>query len=370
MVNRRSTNETTSSTDMTKKQREKRAKREAKPRLQPEQSRKDVRKTKQKVAETKDTTSTNQQDSSQIASENHATASTPTEQVIASPPLEAPGDISQNQEKDTVISKYGLYAYGLVDKSPKQLDIVGIDKKNKVYSVTGRDIYLIVSEIDIDQFQNQMKNLLSELTKNAGAVQGGTREILQAHEDVLDILMQDATVVPFKFGTILKDEKAASKMLQDDEEKFKRLLSKFTGRVEWGLKVYADKQVLMKHIAQMGPKSTSLEEKQKKLSRGAAYLLGRKMEEELKDQVVARLVQVAEEIFQELEKDASEAKLNETLSQKVTGEKKEMILNAVYLVERGKVAHFRQQGKRFMEKYASMGLDLEFSGPWPPYNFI
>jgi predicted nucleic acid-binding protein len=94
------------------------------------------------------------------------------------------------------------------------------------------------------------------------------------------------------------------------------------------------------------------------------------MEEELKDQVVARLVQVAEEIFQELEKDASEAKLNETLSQKVTGEKKEMILNAVYLVERGKVAHFRQRGKRFMEKYASMGLDLEFSGPWPPYNFI
>jgi hypothetical protein len=227
----------------------------------------------------------------------------------------------------------------------------------------------MVSEVDIDQFQNQVKNLLSELTKTAGAVQSGAGEILQAHEDVIDTLMQDTTIVPLKFGTILIDEKAASKMLQDNEEEFKSLLAKFTERVEWGLKVYADKQALIKHIAQVGPKFTSPEEKQEKLSRGAAYILGRKMEEELKDQVVAQFAQVSEEIFQELGKDVSEAKLNDTLPQKATGKKKEMILNAVYLVEREKEAHFCQQGKRFMEEYEFMGLDLEFSGPWPPYNF-
>jgi Gas vesicle synthesis protein GvpL/GvpF len=403
-----------SSTNMTKKQRKKQAKREAKTMLQLEQSRKDVQKAEQKVAKAqaqleasrirvrnleaeieemrtpqnqadqapqpdqtsqhradqeKDTTSTNQQDASQIASESHVTASTPTGQVTSLLSVEAPTDISQNQEKDTMIPKYGLYAYGLVGKSPKQLDIVGIDKKNKVYPVAGRDICVMVSEIDIDQFQNQVKNLFAELTKTAGTGQSGAGELLQAHEDVLDTLMQHTTVVPFKFGTILTDEKAASKMLQDHEEEFKSLLSKFTGRVEWGLKVYADKQALMKHMMQIGPKFTSLGEEREKLSRGAAYLLGRKMEDELKDRVVARLVQVAEVIFQELGKDASEAKLNNTLPQKVTGKKKELILNAVYLVEREKVAHFCQQGKRFMEEYEFMGLDLEFSGPWPPYNF-
>ncbi|MFL5663155.1 MAG: GvpL/GvpF family gas vesicle protein [Ktedonobacteraceae bacterium] len=268
------------------------------------------------------------------------------------------------------ISKYGLYAYGVVGKSPKQLDILGIDKKNKVYPVVWRDICVMVSEVDIDQFQNQVKNLLAELTKTGGAVQSRAGEILQAHEDVIDTLMQeDITVVPLKFGTILVDEKAASKMLQDNEEKFKSLLSKFTGRVEWGLKVYADKQALIKHITQVGPKSTSPEEKQEKLSRGAAYILGRKKEEESKDQVAARFAQVSEEIFQELGKDVSEAKLNETLPQKATGKKKEMILNAAYLVEREKVDNFRQQGNRFIEEYEFMGLDLEFSGPWPPYNF-
>ena len=269
-----------------------------------------------------------------------------------------------------MISKHGLYAYGLVGKRPEQLDMLGIDKKNKVYPVEGRDICVMVSKIDIDTFQNQVKKLFSELTKTTGAAQSGTEEILQAHEDVVNTLMKSTTVVPFKFGTILKDEKAASKMLQDDEEKFKELLSKFTGRAEWGLKVYADTQEFIRHIVQIEPKFKNLEEQREKLPRGVAYLLGKKMEAELKDNAVARLAEVTEVIFQELGKDAHEVKLNKTLPQKLTGKKKEMILNTVYLVEREKVARFCKQGKRLTEKYESLGLDLEVSGPWPPYSFI
>jgi hypothetical protein len=268
-----------------------------------------------------------------------------------------------------MISRYGLYAYGLVGKSPQQLTILGIDKKNNIYPVEGKDICVIVSKIDIDQFQNQIKPLFSELTKTVGAAQSGTEEILQAHEDVIDTLMQETTVIPFKFGTILKDEKAALKMLQDEEEKFKRLLSKFAGRAEWGLKIYADTQAFINHIMQIEPAFKNLEEQRAKLSRGVAYLLGRKMEEELKDHTVAQLAKVTEIIFQKLEEYAYEAKLNKTLPQTLTGRNKDMILNAAYLVESEKVARFCNQGKSLAEQYEAMGLDLEISGPWPPYSF-
>ena len=264
---------------------------------------------------------------------------------------------------------YGLYAYGLVGKHAKQPAILGIDKKHNVYPVEGRDICVMVSQIDVDQFQFQVKKVFSELTKNAGAAYSGTEEMLQAHENVVASLMKGATIVPFTFGTILKDEQAASKMLQDDEEKFKKLLSKFAGREEWGLKAYADHQQFIQYIAQTEPEFKNLEEKREKLSRGAAYLLGRKMEEELKNNAVARLAKITTAIFQELGKDAYEAKLNRTLPQKLTGKKREMALNTVYLVEREKVACFCQQGKRLLEKYEPIGLDLEISGPWPPYNF-
>lgn len=269
-----------------------------------------------------------------------------------------------------MIAQHGLYAYGLVGLYPEQLDIVGIDKKHKVYPVVGRELCVMVSTIDIDTFQEQVKDLVSELTKTTDSTHSGAEEILQAHEDVVDTLMKSTTVVPFKFGTILKDEAAAAKMLQDDEGKFKQLLAKFSGRAEWGLKVYADRQEFIKHMLHSKPTCTGLEEKREKLARGAAYLLGKKREEELKDDVVAQLAQVAEVIFQELGKDAYTAKLHKTLPQKLTGNKKEMILNTVYLVERENAACFCQQGEELIEQYTAMGLELEVSGPWPPYSFI
>ncbi len=264
-------------------------------------------------------------------------------------------------------SNYGLYAYGLVDKNPEPLDIVGIDKKGHVYPVQGKDSCVMVSEIDVAIFQNQVKKLASELTGSAGTAQSSTEELLQAHEDVVDILMKSSTVVPFQFGTILKDEQAALKMLQEYGEKFKSLLSKFVGRAEWGMKVYADQQEFIKYIVQAEPELQNLA--REGVSRGVAYLLERKMEEELKDNVLTRLAEVSEAIFHKLGKVAYEGKLNKTLPQKLTGKKKEMILNTVYLVEREKVATFCQQGKRLMEQYSVMGLDLEVSGPWPPYSF-
>jgi hypothetical protein len=268
-----------------------------------------------------------------------------------------------------MVSKVGLYAYGLVGKSPKQLNILGIDKKNKVYPVEGRGICVMVSKIYTDKFQDEIKKLLSKLTKTAEAVPNETEEILRGHEDVVDALMKLTTVVPFKFGTILKDEEAASKMLQDYGEKFKKLLSKFSGREEWGLKVYVDNQEFKKHLAKVEPRLKKLDEKKGKLSKGAAYLLGRKMEEESKIDVSARLNKASEGIFQEAGEYAYESKLNKTLPQKLTGKNKEMILNTAYLIEKGKVVRFCKQVKKLIEKYESMGIEIELSGPWPPYSF-
>ncbi len=264
---------------------------------------------------------------------------------------------------------YGLYVYGLVDKQAEQPEILGIDKRHNVYPVEGKDMCVMVSQIDIDQFQSQIKKVFSEFAKNAGAAPGETEEILQAHENVVASLMKGTTIVPFKFGTILKDENAASKWLQDEEENFKKLLSKFAGREEWGLKVYADLQQFIQYMAQTEPEFKNLEEKREKLSGGVAYLLGRKMEAQLKSNAVARLAKISDAIFQELGEAAFEAKLNKTLPQKLTGKKKEMVLNTVYLVEKEKVDCFCEQEKRLLERYEPMGLDLEISGPWPPYNF-
>ena len=268
-----------------------------------------------------------------------------------------------------MVSKIGLYAYGLVGNSPKQLNILGIDNKNKVYPVSGRDICVMVSKINTDKFQDEIKKLVSKLAKTPRAVPRETEEILTRHENVVDALMKLTPVVPFKFGTILKNDTAALKMLRDYGKKFKKLLSKFRGRQEWGLKVYADNQEFKKHLAEEEPRFKDLEEKRHKSSTGVAYLLGRKMAEELDNNVAARLAKINQFIFQQAGKNAYQAKLNKTLPQKLTGKNKDMILNPAFLIETEKAADFCQQVKKLIDKYQPMGLAIELSGPWPPYSF-
>jgi len=263
---------------------------------------------------------------------------------------------------------YGLYAYGLIGTRLELHDLWGIDKTRAVYAVERRGLYVVVSEIEIDTFQSQIQ-ILIKAAKNTESTQNQPQALLQAHEDVIDALMGNTTVVPFRFGTILKDEQSAMKMLEDQEEKFKNLLARFAGRVEWGLKVYVDEQEYNKHI-QATPQHKHLEEQRAKLSKGVAYLLAKKLEADLKENTATQLTRITEHIFQELGKDAYEAKLDKTLPRTLTHKKKEMLLNSVYLIEKTHIDTFWKTEKSLIEQYEPLGLELEVSGPWPPYSFV
>ncbi|GER86465.1 hypothetical protein KDW_06270 [Dictyobacter vulcani] len=297
-------------------------------------------------------------------------------QSYASPPQTDPiplatvEHIQETPATEPIYPTYGLYAYGLVKKSPGQLDIPGIDTKNKVYPVKGSGICVMVSEINISQFQEQVKNLYAVLAQTPGVVNNEDGAILQAHEHVIDTIMQHTTIVPLKFGTILKDKRAAVKLLVEQGEDFKALLAKFEGKVECGLKVYVDIQVAIQHITRHDPELARQQEQQESLSKGTAYLFARKREEQLKDRANAELSRIGEHIFTTFGTAAFEMKQNDLLAQKVTGKKKEMILNAAYLVGRDNVVAFQEQAKKITAQYSPLELELEFSGPWPPYNFM
>lgn len=268
-----------------------------------------------------------------------------------------------------MVSHNGLYAYGLIGKHSLHSPVVGIDKKQNVYVLAWKDLSVLVSKVDIEQFQSQIKEAIAELTQETKSPSSEATDVLESHEEIIDTIMQDYTVVPFKFGTILKSENAALQMLQENEEHFRTLLGKFTGKVEWGVKVYADRQALIKHIEQKRPLPVQEGEKVEKHSRGAAYLLGKKKEEDLKKATVTQFAHIAQDIFHVFAKDAFEAKVTSTPSQKGTRKEQEIILNAVYLIEKESVTPFLQHEEALREKYAFAGVNIMLSGPWPPYNF-
>ncbi|GLV59269.1 protein gvpL [Dictyobacter sp. S3.2.2.5] len=287
----------------------------------------------------------------------------PTATPQAAPSEEAPA-------VDAAYPASGLYAYGFIKRMPRHLDIVGIDHRSKVYPVKGNGLSVMVSEIDVGQFEEQVKNLYAAMTQSPGVLQNQDGAILQAHEHVIDTIMQHTTIVPLKFGTILRDEQAAQQLLEEQGEHFKELLTRFRGKIECGLKVYADKRIVLQHIMQRDAERINAQEQPEPSSKGTAYLLARKKEEQLKEHVNNELVRIGEHIFHTFGQTAFDMKQNSLLPQKATGKKKEMILNAVYLVGQEQLSTFYEWSGGITEHYAPLELELEFSGPWPPYNFM
>ncbi|HEY1348243.1 MAG TPA: GvpL/GvpF family gas vesicle protein [Ktedonobacteraceae bacterium] len=256
----------------------------------------------------------------------------------------------------------GLYTYGLVGTPPHPLDLPGIDQQHPIYPVVARGMCVLVSRIAVNTFQRQVRNLFA--ARNDEAARCGIERLLRIHENVVDLLRQHGPVVPFQFGTILKDEQAACQMLQDDEEKFKTLLAKFTGKAEWGLKVYVDRQAWTRRLIRCHPQSTPLADAQ--LSRGMAYLRRKKIEEEATATASAQLAAIGETIFEQLGVFACEARLSRCPQ---TPDGKELLLSAVYLLADTQAAGFCQQGETLRGMYETRELELAISGPWSPYSF-
>jgi hypothetical protein len=52
-----------------------------------------------------------------------------------------------------------------------------------------------------------------------------------------------------------------------------------------------------------------------------------------------------------------------------TGEGRDMLLNAAYLVAVDAEQPFRAAVAELEQRHAADGVTLELTGPWPPYNF-
>lgn len=236
------------------------------------------------------------------------------------------------------MKKQGMYAYGVVSNA--QL------KMSNTVLVHYQDVTLVGKMIDIADFQRE----LQEALKNPMTMEA----VLTEHQDILDRLMRKTTVVPFQFGTILKDKEGAVDHLTSSYVRYKELLKKFKDREEWGVRVFADVK-----------KSRNTQ----KSRSGTAYLLRKKQEEEAEKTANEKLAFFSEEILNSLKELAFEYKV--TKSAQRFSETGELLVSVfAFLLPKSKIKKFDQTLTSLQKKYQELGLRLISSGPWPAYNFI
>src|SRR5207245_3127313 len=75
-----------------------------------------------------------------------------------------------------------------------------------------------------------------------------TRENVLAHERVNETVMRDHTVIPMSFGTIFKTREDILELLRSAYDAFQDVLTKMRDKLEFGLKVLWDRDVMVQAI--------------------------------------------------------------------------------------------------------------------------
>lgn len=254
-----------------------------------------------------------------------------------------------------------IYTYCLTRSAPAR-NIRGINGR-KVYGISTGQLCAVVSKVPKKDFG---KNQLVENLKDPAWAE----KKLRRHAEVTGKVMEEQTVLPLKFGTIFKSQGSIKAMLAANRQQFLSLLSKFSAKQEWGIKIYADLAKLGDFVLSSNDEIKKLKKKVQSCPRGRSYLLQKKLEESLKKKTEQEAMGLAQKVFDTLTRQSQESQLSKLLPKKLTGKEEEMILNSVHLVDRKNFNKFKKSLNETIKKFETLGLAGELSGPWPPYSFV
>jgi hypothetical protein len=190
------------------------------------------------------------------------------------------------------------------------------------------------------------------------------------HVEVINTLMAHNTVIPFKFGTIYNTVAGLEKFITDYSDSLFENFHHIEGREEWSVKIYCNRKPLSERIDELSEETAALEKQIMASSPGRAFLLKRKKNELIENEMDRICKSYGQKYYNEFKNLSVSTILNNLLPKEFTGREDPMILNATFLVSKKKVNEFRNTVNLIRKEDEDSGFFIEITGPWPPFSFI
>lgn len=163
---------------------------------------------------------------------------------------------------------------------------------------------------------------LAPVVSNAGVLNYEvTDDHVELHRKVVEQVMKEHDVLPVAFGMAFKNKKLLLIAMSAGYKAMKKAMAQVEKKVELGVKVL--------------------------LSKDDVSWDGKEL--------------CKSDFLETLKKSAAETKELKLFSDR-------LLMNASFLVERDKIENFSGEVEKLGTKYPN--LKVQYSGPWPPYNFV
>ena len=237
----------------------------------------------------------------------------------------------------------GKYVYCIIQSSdPLQFGASGLgDEPSNVDTIHFRDLAAVISDVPI-------------------GVLDSTRENVLAHERVNEMVMREHTVIPMSFGTIFKTRDDIVELLRSAYDAFGDVLSKMQNKLEFGLKVLWERDMIIREIEQDDEDIHRLKQEISQ-QKGSTYFARMQYGRAIDAALQARSERYVSEILHHLRDVSVASRINKPIGDR-------MIMNAAFLISRDQETDFDSRVKAIAANHDK--LTFKYTGPWPPYNFV
>jgi Gas vesicle synthesis protein GvpL/GvpF len=235
----------------------------------------------------------------------------------------------------------------------------GVDPSFEVGRLTHRGLSAIVSRVPLEEYGSEaLGRHLEDLDWVARTA--------RAHNAVITGAMAAEAVVPFRICTIFADETGLRDALEREREVLLDALSRLRGQGEWSVKAMTDPGASQATARERGSAVAGDETAMS----GRDFFARKRLERVARDQARATVESAVEDAHARLCRQAAAAIRLPVQDRRLSGRPGEMVLNGAYLVERSNADAFAALVDDLDAQHREIGLALELSGPFAPYNFV
>jgi cytidylate kinase len=255
-----------------------------------------------------------------------------------------------------------VYVYGIVAGNAESSGIpAGLDDAAVGFEREG-DLAAITSALDEEDYAPD------EIEARSSDVDWVAARAV-AHDRVLTWASDRGPVIPLPmFTSIFSSAEAVRSMLRDRAPGLERVLANVARGREYALRVYRVDAELKAALPALSAEVASLRAAADAASPGQRYLLERKLDERLKEELRTTSQRITGEIRAALSAFALDTVLS-PIPRVNADAPGIMVLNAAFLIAPGGLHGFQERLTEIVSRLQPSGFRFDFTGPWPPYHF-
>jgi hypothetical protein len=255
-----------------------------------------------------------------------------------------------------MVPGFWLYAIARAGHpSPERVDAV--DGSSNLEKIVEGPLCGFCTPIDLRAYSQQAVDSHSGDLEWLGAI--GYR-----HQAVMQALMSGGTVIPLRAFTMFGSRQMIEAQLRSGRDQFTKVLERLDGKQEWTLRIEFEPERWNEALVSRVRSLRAIVDEMEAAGPGKAFLLKKKLDDERKKASRDAELQVAGEIEKEiLGKLACETVAESRQQREGAFPQINVLLN------RDEEFKLQELHRALSDRYASDGITLAVTGPWPPYTF-